>query len=75
MLKLKSLNNAKGFTKEQQTQIINELLEIINNNSNIGEIEKNIINLFNNDFKRALKEDKEYIFFYFSNIRIIINYL
>lgn len=61
MLKLKSLNNAKGFTKEQQTQIVNELLEIINNNSNIGEIEKNIINLFNNDFKRALKEDKEYI--------------
>ena len=58
MLKLKSLNNAKGFTKEQQTQITNELLEIINNNSNIGEIEKNIINLFNNDFKRALKEDR-----------------
>lgn len=61
MLKLKSLNNAKGFTKEQQTQIVNELLEIINNNSNIEAIEKNIISLFNNDFKRALKEDKEYI--------------
>ena len=48
------------MTKEQQTQIVNELLEIINNNLNIEEIEKNITNLFDNDFKKALKEDKDY---------------
>lgn len=58
MLKIKNITKKAGFTKEQQTNMAELILNEINKNANIKEISRAIKEDFKNDFK-AVYRDKE----------------
>lgn len=58
MLKIKNITKKIGFTKEQQTNMAELILNEINKNANIKEISRVIKEEFKNDFK-AVYRDKE----------------
>lgn len=59
MLKIKHITKKVGFTKEQQTNMAELILNEINKNANIKEISMAIKEDFKNDF-RAVFKDKNY---------------